>query len=121
GRIATTGPANVIGRSYADIVQDMCDAYAWGQYDADGAPGGGWRYSWNEWPDNSACQWAAIGMIPAEREWGAVVPAWVKSRNDIWLTYSYSAASKWFGYTSTGAGNNSSQACRPSGMVQLFL
>ncbi|MBN1417659.1 MAG: PKD domain-containing protein [Planctomycetes bacterium] len=121
GRVATTGPAGVIGATYAQIVQDMCDAYAWGQSDYDGSPGGGWRYSWQEWPDNSACQWGAIGMIPAEREWGATVPAWVKARNEIWLDYSFNAGSKWFGYTNTSAGNNASQACRPSGMVQIFM
>ena len=31
--VTTTGGANVIGRTYKDIVQDMVDEYAWAQYD----------------------------------------------------------------------------------------
>jgi branched-chain amino acid transport system substrate-binding protein len=33
GRVAVTGPADVIGRTYFDIVQDMADYCAWGQND----------------------------------------------------------------------------------------
>ncbi|MBE7501894.1 MAG: PKD domain-containing protein [Verrucomicrobiales bacterium] len=90
--IAVTGPApsganpGILGRTYADIIQDMVDAYAWAQYDGD--PGGGWRYEANQYPDNSACQWAAIGMIPAERNWGLTVPQWVKNWNVPWLAAS---------------------------------
>ncbi|MCZ7634911.1 MAG: hypothetical protein M5U12_01890 [Verrucomicrobia bacterium] len=41
--VAVTGPApsganpGILGRTYADIIQDMVDAYAWAQYD--GNPG----------------------------------------------------------------------------------
>ncbi|MBN1930699.1 MAG: hypothetical protein JW786_03725 [Desulfobacterales bacterium] len=118
GAIAATGPVNVIGRTYKDIIQDMCDMYAWGQGDAaSGINAGGWRYSWNVQGDNSACQWAAIGMIPAERTWGCTVPQWVKDRNDVWLGYSYRDYGSYsgFGYTGQGAGT----ATTPSGMVQL--
>uniref|UniRef100_A0A831ZIY3 PKD domain-containing protein n=1 Tax=Desulfacinum infernum TaxID=35837 RepID=A0A831ZIY3_9BACT len=107
--------------TYGKVLQDMVDMYAWGQYD-DATVGGGWRYSWNSLPDNSACQWAAIGMIPAQDPpWNCIVPQWVKDRNNVWLTYSYNPTYKWFGYTGTGAGNNSSQATRPSGMVQMVM
>jgi len=119
-RIAAAGPNGVAGRTYKAIVQDMCDAYAWGQCD-DPAVGGAWRYGWNEWGDNSASQWAAIGMIPAEREWDCTIPPWVKTWNNIWLDYSFSQVDRWFGYQDPSAGNNDSQATRPSGMVQLFL
>jgi hypothetical protein len=34
-------------------------------------------------PDNSSSQWAAIGMIPAEREWGLTIPAFVKNENNL--------------------------------------
>jgi hypothetical protein len=102
--------------TYLEVVQDMVDMYAWGQYD-DPTVGGGWRYGWNQWPDNSAAQWGAIGMIPAERTWGCDVPDWVKERNNVWLTYSYYdyGAYGGFGYTGGGAG----YATTPSGMVQL--
>ena len=35
-KTARTGRANVIGRTYQEIVQDMVDMYAWGQEDSDG-------------------------------------------------------------------------------------
>lgn len=109
--------------TYREVVQDMIDQYAWGQYDSTtGAYGiiGGWRYNWNDWPDNSACQWAAIGMIPAqEAPWNCSVPAWVKTYNDNWLNYSHYVwnSGLWggFGYTSPSWGD----ALTPSGMVQL--
>jgi hypothetical protein len=115
--ITATGPANVIGRRYVDIVQDMVDLYAYGQYDAAG--GGGWRYNTNDFPDNSACQWAAIALIPAQREWGVVVPTIVKTWNVVWLQYSQ-AANGVFGYTSTSP-IWGPYATTPSGMVQAAM
>lgn len=102
--------------TYLEVVQDMCDMYAWGQDDS-GSDRGGWRYSWNYDSDNSACQWAAIGMIPAERTWGCTVPNFVKEQNDGWLNYSYWDYGLYsgFGYTGPGMGT----ARTPSGMVQL--
>ena len=105
---AVTGGTDVNGRSYHEIVTDMVDMYAWGQSDS-----GGWRYSWNQAPDNSACQWAAIGMIAAEENFYIEIPRWVKERNDHWLSSSYNGTG--FGYTGSGNG----VATTPSGMVQL--
>ena len=110
--IAPNGQANVVGRRYQDIVQDMCDMYAWGQTN-----GGGWQYSWNSGNDNSASQWGAIGMLAAERHFGCKVPQWVKERNLVWLNNSYNSAG-YFGYTSRGAYRNG-YATGPSGMVQM--
>lgn len=115
--ITTTGPVNVIGRTYADILQDMVDDHAWAQYDA--YPGGGWRYSANQYPDNSACQWAAIGLIAAERNWGLTVPQWVKDWNVPWLK-STQAGNGSFGYTDTGTAWGP-YATTPSGMVQMVM
>lgn len=114
-----------LNETYREVVQDMCDGYAWGQYDSTtGSYGiiGGWRYDWNEWPDNSACQWAAIGMIPAqEPPWNCTVPQWVKDLNNNWLNYSHSSWSGGlyggFGYTSSGGGYGTT----PAGMVQLVF
>ena len=111
--IARVGGANVLGRRYQDIVQDMVDVYAWGMYDYRG----GWQYSWNSGADNSASQWGAIGMVAAERHFGCTVPQWVKDSNDSWLNYSYNSAG-YFGYTGKSA-HRSGYATGPSGMVQL--
>lgn len=116
---ARTGAAtSVLGRTYKDIVQDMVDMYAWGQWDYpySGSYLGGWRYSWNSDSDNSAAQWGAIGMIPAERNWGCVVPQWVKERNNTWLTYSFNSTG-YFGYQNTSP--NRWYSTGPCGMVQL--
>jgi len=110
--IAPAGGANVKGRALKDIMQDLVDIFAWGQYD-DPTAGGGWRYGWNSFPDNSACQWAAIGMLAAERFWGITAPQWVKDRNLVWLNYSQGGSG--FGYTGPGDGI----ATTPSAMVQL--
>ncbi len=87
--VTTTGPATTVnGRTYADIVQDILEMYAWGQSE-NGTARGGWRYSFNADSDNSACQWWAIGGIAAERVFGSTIPQWVKDENlNFWLAYS---------------------------------
>ncbi|WP_200343556.1 PKD domain-containing protein [Halochromatium glycolicum] len=106
-----TGVDQVRRRSYFDILTDMADQFAWGQYDDERY--GGWRYSWNSFPDNSAAQWGAIGLQPAEAIFGIPVPDWVKEWNDNWLSYSNNGVG--FGYTGAGDG----RATTPSGLVQL--
>ncbi|MFN0069804.1 MAG: hypothetical protein ACKVYV_19480, partial [Limisphaerales bacterium] len=124
--IAPTGPVDVIGRSYKDIVQDMVDYYAFAQYDGGGGGYpvlGGWRYSANQFPDNSAAQWAAVGLIPAEHIWGCTVPAWVKPANLDWLRYSQDttgADAGVFGYTGPSP-IFGPFGTTPSGMVQLAM
>jgi hypothetical protein len=115
--VATAGPANVIGRTYVDIVQDMADEYSYCQYD--GTPGGGWRYSCNTYPDNSANQWGAIGLIGAEH-FGATVPQMVKDWNRNWLDYSQNPTTGVFGYTDTSP-IWGPYAVTPSGMVQMTM
>jgi hypothetical protein len=113
----------VIARRYKDIIQDMIDAYAWAQYDS--SPGGGWRYVANQWPDNSACQWAAIGMIPAERTWDCIVPAWLKDWNIEWLKNTQDSSDGHFGYSDQDRFPTGTvwgpYATTPSGLVQLAL
>lgn len=111
---AQAGGTNVYGRRYHDLVQDMVDMYAWGQYDH-ATVGGGWRYNWGDHPDNSASQWAAIGCKAAEDVWGIYAPRWVKDRNLVWLAYSRYATGIGYGYTGAGYG----WATSPSGLVQL--
>jgi VCBS repeat-containing protein len=74
--VATNGPANVVGRSYEDIVEDMLDGYAHGA-----SPTGGWIYTFARCcDDSSASHWWAIGDLAAEG-WGLDSPAWLKTRN----------------------------------------
>ncbi|MFN0068113.1 MAG: PKD domain-containing protein, partial [Limisphaerales bacterium] len=124
--IAPTGPADVVGRTYKDIVQDMVDYYAFSQYDFGGGGYpvlGGWRYGPNEFPDNSAAQWAAVGLIPAEHIWGCTVPAWVRPANLDWLRYSQDTTGSdagVFGYTGPSP-IFGPFGTTPSGMVQLAM
>ncbi len=109
---ANNGGNFINGRAFRDILYDMGDMYAWGQVDSGNARGG-WRYSWNSGSDNSAAQWAAIGFEGARSAFGLVWPDWVRTENDIWLSYSYDGTG--FGYAGPGNG----EATTPSGMVQL--
>ncbi len=124
--------------TYKAVVQDMIDAYAWGQNN-DGTYGeGSWRYDWDIYGatgiDNSCAQWAAIGIIPAEDEWGCYLPQWVKTRNDTSLNNSYTTFGPSetpdiygrFGYTNancywTGSVANGCHATTPSGMVMMIM
>jgi hypothetical protein len=88
--VATTGPVNVIGRTYHDIVVDIVDYLAWGQNDY-GNGRGGWRYSPNydgsQNSDNSISQWPTLGLMTAEL-WGINAPAFVKSELlNYWIPY----------------------------------
>jgi hypothetical protein len=128
--VTTTGPngaalpAGIAGRTYFDIVQDMVDTYAWGQYDAPNAGRGGWRYGWNQFPDGSASQWGAIGILAARDLFGAMVPAFVYSENLQWVAYSQYPSPPLnatdYGYTGPIAGPCNA-ARNPSGLVQLVL
>ena len=121
GNAPSGGNPGILGRTYKSIVQDMVDYYAYCQYDGfSGAIAlGGWRYSCQDFPDNSAVQWAAIGLLPAERELGIPIPGPVEAANEDWTTYSQAAAGN-FGYTSSAFLSAWGPfAVTPSGMVQL--
>jgi hypothetical protein len=89
-QIATTGPANVTGRSYYDIAVDIVDWIAWAQSEA-GTGRGGWRYTANFTAlgpltaDNSVSQWPVLGLMAAQL-WGINASAWVKSELNYWIT-----------------------------------
>ena len=116
--VAATGPAQVKHEFYYDILTDMVDMYAWGQTDG-GVQRGGWRYSWNSDGDNSACQWAAIGMIGARDSFGINIPAFVKAENQLWLDYTFNGSN--FGYSSSSYFPWSWYSTTPSAMVQMAL
>ncbi len=121
GQTPTGSNPGIRGRAYKDIVQDLVDFYAEAQYNGNDAGRGGWRYGFNEYPDNSTSQWAAIGLIPAERRWGLTVPTWVKSENLAhWLPASqYSDGG--FGYQPGYWYPWGPYATSASGMVQLAM
>jgi hypothetical protein len=84
--VTTTGPANVVGRTYHDITVDIVDYLAWAQNE--GPTGrGGWRYSPNYGDsDNSVSQWPVLGLMTAEL-WGITASAFVKSELlNYWAT-----------------------------------
>ncbi|MGK0360427.1 MAG: hypothetical protein ACI9U2_002740, partial [Bradymonadia bacterium] len=109
--------------TYRDVVNDMLDAYAWGQMDP--AVGDNRRGSWhytlnaNSHSDNSSSQWAAIGMIPAEREWGLTIPQFVKTEN-IFAQAQMKVGSA-YGYSAENGCIWGCAATTPSGMVQLVM
>ncbi|PWB68099.1 hypothetical protein C3F09_12335 [candidate division GN15 bacterium] len=120
-RIATTGPANVIGRSYRDIVIDLVDFCAWSQTDANWGRGG-WRYSPNSGDaDNSVSQWPTIGLEAAESDWGIEAPGFVKSEMLYWIAASQYSGGYWdgaFPYT-PGSFSYSGMATSGAGICEL--
>lgn len=127
-QVTTTGGANVVGRSYRDIVQDLVDFFSYCQYDGSTAAGG-WRYNCNDFPDNSAAQWGAIGLLAARgfgakvgppADPGVIVPDLVRTvGGSNWLPYSQHSNGS-FGYTNTSPVWGP-YATTPSGMVQLAM
>ena len=76
--------------SFFDVAQDVADWLAMAQGDW-GNDEGGWGYdihdnlSYNAWTDNSVSGYAALGLAAAEA-FGCVVPQWVKTELDVWIT-----------------------------------
>lgn len=74
------------GRTYAAVIQDTVDYFAWGQNDG-GYGRGAWRYYANSGDsDNSTAQWPVVGMLYAQAA-GASVPGFVKSEMKTWIDY----------------------------------
>ncbi|UCF04627.1 MAG: PKD domain-containing protein, partial [bacterium] len=89
--ITTTGPSGVFGRTYKNILTDMVDQLAFSQTDG-GSQRGGWRYEvrYSSYgSDNSAVQWASIGLRAAEAPpWDITVRDCYKNELGIWTAYS---------------------------------
>ena len=124
--------------TYGELLQDMADMYAWGQWDGSGCNGGicgSWWYNWNYSSpgDNSASQWGAIGLIPAQQPpWNVIVPQWVKDYNANWLAYSMGCSGpsssvtactyNYFSYNGVGGcAGDSCEQTTTSGMVQMIM
>jgi len=119
GTAAGGGNPGILGRKYKDIVQDLVDGYIFCQY-VGANTGGGWRYSCGDFPDNSACQWGAIGIVGAVRGFGVVVPPLVYDWNKVWLNNTQDTSTGVFGYTGPTPVWGP-YAVTPSGMVQLAM
>jgi hypothetical protein len=112
--------------TYKDAVVDMVDDYAYCQAPLD--PGwyaaGGWHYWCQDYVgDNSVSQWAAIGIIPALRNFSATVTPELHAADMSWLDSSFTQAGTnngYFGYTSSSP-LWGPYADTPSGMVQLAM
>ncbi|MEM7393371.1 MAG: PKD domain-containing protein, partial [Verrucomicrobiota bacterium] len=120
---SVAGRVGIFGRTYGDVIQDMADQFAFAQRE-DVNVLGGWRYQLNDGEgdnlsaDNSANQWAAVGLMPAEILFGTIVPPWVKTANLTWVNYSRRAAG---GYAYNRPDNDSedSYGTTAGAMVQL--
>jgi hypothetical protein len=128
--VTTTGPANVTNRTYKAIVQDLVDAYTYGQTDT-GTWIGGWGYYWdNNNSDNSVNQWATIGLLAADGWGGAVVvPDFLKTANRNSLNNTQATTAN-CSSTYNGAFSYTNNNCSfpwgpfgttPSGMVQMVF
>jgi hypothetical protein len=84
GAIVPVGPQ--AGRTYADVIQDTVDYFAFAQNEG-GWPRGGWRYYANYGSsDNSTSQWPTVALLYAQSA-GATVPAFVATELAFWVVY----------------------------------
>ena len=122
--VTTTGAVGSIrGRTYLDIVQDMVDWYAFSQTNI-GTYYGGWDYNGGanrSVSDNSTNQWAAIGLVAAEREFGIVLPQWLKDANKNSVNLTQNPSTGVFGYRNSTSPIWGPYAVTPSGMVQMSM
>jgi hypothetical protein len=150
---AATGPSGITGQTFYNIVQDIADAAGYCQYQGDSdvattgstrgansAMGGGWWYSCQSGGDNSVSQWAAIGLIGAQRGFGIAIPQIITDANSVWITNSqdvqaahpvynnpsqnaYNDAYGAFGYNASLYYSDpwGPYALTPSGMVQMSM
>ncbi len=82
GLVVSAGP--LAGRTYANVIQDTVDYFAYGQNET-GSSRGGWRYYANYGDsDNSTAQWPPIGLLYAKAA-GATVPEFVKDELAYWI------------------------------------
>jgi hypothetical protein len=86
--LTTTGPVNVIGRTYKDVAQDMVDYLAFAQNEGSG----GWTYGPNgSGGDNSVSGYVTLGLSYAEASppygFDLVIPGFVRTQLSNWINY----------------------------------
>ena len=113
-RVASVGYNGVYGRTYADIVQDAVDFFAFGQTDGTASDRGGWRYGPNGGADMSTNQWPPLAMLAAEQNMGSTVPQFVRDEAIHFLDHTQSTHidndNGGFGYTAVDELNNITKA-----------
>jgi len=78
--------------TYAQVVGNAVDYFAWGQNEDSGGGGlgerGGWGYyaNYTDWSDNSNAQWPAVGIAFASGM-GITPPDFVGSELGVWADY----------------------------------
>jgi murein DD-endopeptidase MepM/ murein hydrolase activator NlpD len=111
--VRSCGDAEVRGKPYKTVLEDMVDYIAYGQNDTYSWREGGWRYGANYGEsDNSVSQWPALGLAAAQDNFSINAPSWVKTRLQNWLNYSqcsnggfgYTSPNNWCNIAKTGAG-----------------
>jgi hypothetical protein len=86
------------GKTYAQVVQDTVDYFAYGQNDS-GYARGAWRYYANSGDaDNSTAQWPVIGMLYGQAVSGVSVPGFVKTELNGWIDYIQNSSNGGSGY-----------------------
>jgi hypothetical protein len=134
--VASVAPVGIAGLTYGQIVQEMVDDYVSGMWYADNTSGGAWYYYSNSGcggnagcsNDNSASQWAAIGIIAAVRGFGSKVDPVALTWNSDWIVKNegQNGNTGEMGYRDGGGGSNGLPlwgpfADTPSGLVQLAM
>lgn len=102
--------SQVDGWSYAQVIQDTVDYFAYAQNEG-GTARGGWRYYANYGSsDNSTSQWPTVALLYA-RSAGATVPAFVASELAFWVVaiQNPDGGSAYDFYNSVGPGSNVSR------------
>ena len=116
--LTTTGPVDVIGRTYKDVAQDMLDYLAFAQNEGGGW--GGWYYVPNDSSssDNSVSGYVTLGLSYAEASppygFDLVIPGFVRTELSNWINYiqtsggpddggsGYSGPNSWVNILKTG-------------------
>jgi hypothetical protein len=116
-----TGTGTGGAYSYKDAVLDMVDFYAYCQANGGYGTAGAWIYNCGDnGGDNSSSQWAAIGIIPAVRKFGAAFNSASKLNNQLWLSFDeYTDGS--MGYRGADSFAWGPFATTPSGLVQMAM
>ena len=81
--------ANVRGRTYKDITQDMAEFFAWGQSDTTaGSARGGWLYAANQQSaDGSTNQWPLLAIAAAEDNMAIKTPTFVRTEAPFFMNF----------------------------------
>ncbi|MCX6546340.1 MAG: hypothetical protein NTV05_18260 [Acidobacteria bacterium] len=138
--VADTGNANVTGRTYRAILQDLVDWFVQAQNSNNTGGFGAWHYNSEQGSaDNSTAQWGAIVLLGAEgfgkgqyngmygyvTDPGIQIPEEVRQANPYWLptTFYTTGTGGIYGYFLYSPGYNpwSVWATTTSGLVQLAL